>query len=188
MGERLVDGLRAIRAHKLRSILTLSGIVFGVAAVVSMFSLVAGIRELVMADFDRMGMKEAFVVRGSFVAGDSAWQRASKGLTLSDATALLDAENAVLATAGYVREEVGQGTLEPRRFPVYGVGPEYLFQRRMELVEGRAITPLDVASFHRVAVLGERGARELFGAHNPVGREFRLGGDRYRVAGVVRAV
>lgn len=188
MGELLLDGLRAIRAHKLRSLLTLTGVVFGVAAVVSMFSIVAGIKSLVIDDFDRMGMKEAFSLDRADVAGDSAWQRASQGLVLADAPALDALEDVVLATPVFTQEQIGQATLEPRRFPVYGIGPHYLYQRRLSLVAGRGITALDVDRFNRVAVLGERGAKELFGDRHPIGLEFRLGGERYRVVGLVRAI
>ncbi|MGH7544575.1 MAG: ABC transporter permease [Gemmatimonadota bacterium] len=188
MGELLLDGLRAIRAHKLRSVLTLSGIVFGVAAVVSMFSIVAGIKSLVIEDFDKMGMKEAFSFDRSDASGDSAWQRASRGLVLADAPALDALEGVVLATPVFTQEQIGQGPLAPRRFPVYGIGPHYLHQRRLALVAGRGITALDVDQFSRVAVLGERGAKELFGERHPVGLEFRLDGERYRVVGLVRAI
>ena len=136
MGELFLDGLRAIRAHKLRSVLTLSGIVFGVAAVVSMFSIVAGIKSLVIEDFDQMGMKEAFSFDRSDASGDSAWQRASQGLVLADAPALDALEGVVLATPVFTQQQIGQGTLEPRRFPVYGIGPHYLHQRRLSLVVG----------------------------------------------------
>lgn len=188
MAELLLDGLRAIRAHKLRSLLTLTGIVFGVAAVVSMFSLVAGIKHLVMEDFDRMGLKESFSFRQARASGDSAWQRASKGLVLGEAEVLAQASGVVVGTAGYVRDEVGRGLREPRMFPVFGVGPHYLDQWRLQVVAGRGLTELDVRNFQRVAVVGEKAAEELFGRRDPVGLEFRLGGHRYMVVGVVRAV
>jgi putative ABC transport system permease protein len=188
MVEYVVDGLRAILAHKLRSFLTLSGIVFGVAAVVSMFSIVAGIQQLVISDFDAMGMKESFSYGRHTVRTELARERASKGMVYGDAAALGSAPAIAHASAVLRTEEIGQGSEEPHRFPVLGVSPEYFQQQRMVLTEGRNLTDLDVAERHHVAVVGENAAAQLFGRQNAIGRMIRLGGERYTVVGRVRAV
>jgi len=188
MVESLFDGLKSIRTHALRSFLTLTGIVFGVAAVVSMFSIVAGIQELVIGDFELMGLNESFSFRRQDVRSELARDRSSKGLVYDDAGALSATPEVAHSTALVIQEKIGQGVLEPRRFPVFGIDSEYFAQRRMALTAGRRITPLDVANIHRVAVLGESAAEHLFGRQNPIGREFRLGTSRYTVVGVVRSL
>jgi putative ABC transport system permease protein len=182
------DGLRSILAHKLRSLLTLSGIVLGVASVVSMFSIVAGIQELVMSDFALGGRQEVFAFQRYQPRTEYARERVSRGLVFDDAGALGEAAAVALSTAAIFDHKVAQGTEEPQFFPVVGMQPEYFEQQRMVLTGGRSVTALDVAGRHRVAVVGPRSAELLFGRRNPIGREFRMAGERFAVVGTVRAV
>ncbi len=185
--ELLRDGWRGIRAHKLRSLLTLVGIVFGVASLVAMFSIVSGIKTMVLSDYDQFGMKDTFEFSRSSVDSEKAADHVSKGLRSPDADTLIALETVVDGTDGLFGELIGQATLEPRRYPIIGTGPVYIEMRQMSVVAGRSLTDLDVAQRTPVAVLGERAARELFGDIDPVGREFRLAGERFRAVGVVRA-
>ncbi|UCC71221.1 MAG: ABC transporter permease [Gemmatimonadota bacterium] len=185
--ELLLDGCRAILAHKLRSLLTLTGIVFGVASLVAMFSIVTAIKAMVREDYDRWGLKDTFEFDARSVEAETAADRASKGLRSPEADTLIALESVVDGTDGVFGEQIAYARLEPRRYPVVGTGPEYLEIRRLEVVSGRSLTPLDLAERAPVAVLGARAARELFGDADPLGREFRLGGERFRAAGVVRA-
>lgn len=186
--EAIADGLRSIVAHKLRSVLTLSGIVLGVASVVSMFSIVAGIQELVMSDFALGGRQEVFAFNRYDSRSEYARERASKGMVYDDAAALGEADAVAISTAAIFTDRIGQGTEEPNRFPVFGIEPEFFEQWRMVLTAGRSLAALDVKERHRVAVVGMRAAELLFGKRNPIGREFRLGGERFTVVGTVRAV
>ncbi len=186
-GELLLDGWRGIRAHKLRSMLTLTGIVFGVASLVAMFSIISGIKTMVMDDYDQFGIKDTFEFDRSSVDSERAADHASKGLRSRDADTLLALETVVGGTDGLFGEMVGQARLEPRRYPIVGTGPMYLQMRNMRITAGRTLTDLDDAQRAPVAVLGERAARELFGDINPVGREFMLRGERFQAVGVVQA-
>lgn len=185
--ELVRDGWRGIRAHKLRSLLTLTGIVFGVASLVAMFSIVSGIKTMVLSDYDQFGMKDTFEFSRSSVDSEKAADHVSKGLRSPDADTLIALETVVGGTDGLFGELVGQAMLEPRRYPIIATGPVYIEMRQMSVVAGRSLTDLDVAQRTPVAVLGERAARELFGDIDPVGREFRLAGERFRAVGVVRA-
>ncbi len=185
--ELLRDGWRGIRAHKLRSLLTLTGIVFGVASLVAMFSIVSGIKTMVLSDYDQFGMKDTFEFSGSRVDSEKAADHVSKGLRSPDADTLIALAPVVDGTDGLFADMIGQATLEPRRYPIVGTGPMYIEMRQMNVVVGRSLTDLDVDRRTPVAVLGERAARELFGDVDPVGREFRLAGERFRAVGVVRA-
>lgn len=186
--ESMTDGLRSILAHKLRSFLTLSGIVLGVASVVSMFSIVAGIKELVLSDFELSGRQDVFAFYRDDQRRELARDRVSKGIVFDDAPALSDADQVALSTAAIFDHKVAQGTEEPQHFPVVGMQPEYFEQQRMVLTAGRNLAALDIAERHRVAVVGKRSAELLFGRRNPIGREFRMAGARFTVVGTVRAV
>jgi putative ABC transport system permease protein len=187
VGELFLDGCRAILAHKLRSTLTLTGIVFGVASLVAMFSIVSGIKVMVMDDYDSWGLKDTFEFDAQSVDATTAADRASKGLRSPEADTLIALASVVAGTDGVFGEQIGQARLEPRRYPVVGTGPEYLAIRRITAIAGRSLTELDISARTPVAVLGARAARELFGDSDAVGREFRLGGERFRVVGVVQA-
>ncbi|NIR44590.1 MAG: ABC transporter permease, partial [Gemmatimonadetes bacterium] len=110
-----------------------------------------------------------------------------KGLRSPDADSLITLASVVEGSDGIFGEYIGQAQLEPRRYPVVGTGPEYLEIRRMEILSGRSLSTLDIDHRSPVAVLGARAARELFGDAEPLGREFRLGGERFRAVGVVQA-
>ncbi|UCF20116.1 MAG: ABC transporter permease [Gemmatimonadota bacterium] len=185
--ELLLDGWRGIRAHKLRSMLTLTGIVFGVAALVAMFSIISGIKTMVLDDYDKFGMKDTFEFRRRSIDSEKAVDHVSKGLRSTESDTLVALEAVVGGTDGVFGELVGQARLEPRRYPVVGTGSFYLEMRHMQITAGRTLTDLDDAQRAPVAVLGERAARELFGDVNPVGREFVLDEERFRAVGVVEA-
>jgi ABC-type antimicrobial peptide transport system permease subunit len=185
--ELLLDGWRGIRVHKLRSMLTLAGIVFGVASLVAMFSIVSGIKTMVMDDYDKFGMKDTFEFGRRNVDSERAADHVSKGLRSTEADTLVDLETVVAGTDGLFGEMVGQARLEPRRYPIIGTGSLYIEMRNMRLVAGRSLTDLDERNRAAVAVLGTRAARELFGDVSPVDREFMLNGERFQAVGVVEA-
>lgn len=185
--ELLLDGCRSILAHKLRSLLTLSGIVFGVASLVTMFSIVTGIKTMILEDYERWGLKDTFDFEARSVDSRAAADRASKGLRSPDTDTLLTLASVVEGTDLLFGEFIGQASLEPRRYPVVGTGREGLEMRRLAVTAGRSLTHLDLAEQAPVAVLGTRAAEELFGEANPLGREFTLGGERFRTVGVVEA-
>jgi ABC-type antimicrobial peptide transport system permease subunit len=185
--ELLLDGCRSILAHKLRSLLTLTGIVFGVASLVTMFSIVTSIKTMVLDDYERWGLKDTFGFNASSVDSRAAADRASKGLRSPDADTLLTLASVVEGTDMLFGELIGHARLEPRRYPVVATGREGLKMRRMAVVAGRSLTRLDQAEGAPIAVLGTRAAEELFGNANPLGRQFVLGGERFRTVGVVKA-
>jgi len=185
--ELLLDGCRSILAHKLRSLLTLTGIVFGVASLVTMFSIVTSIKTMVLDDYERWGLKDTFDFQARSVDSKAAADRASKGLRSPDTDTLLTLASVVEGTNLLFGEFIGQANLEPRRYPVVGTGREGLEMRRLAVISGRSLTHLDLAERAPVAVLGTRAAEELFAEANPLGREFTLGGERFRTVGVLEA-
>lgn len=186
-GELVLDGTRAIWAHKLRSTLTLTGIVFGAASLVAMFSIVTSIKTMVISDFDQFGTKTTFEFEARRVESPQAAEHASKGLRTPDRDSLMAVELVRRGTAGISEQMIGEAGLEARRYPVYGIDPDYLTMRNMRIVRGRALADLDVSERAPVAVLGTRAARELFGNADPIGREFNLAGQRFRTVGLVEA-
>lgn len=187
--ESVLGGLSSIWTHKLRSGLTLVGIVVGVASVVAMHSFVGGIRDRVMADMDRMGFDNVFFVSNMrpHNPDNLASLKASKGLTLAD-TEVLRREVPEIAYICPTRDSglIARAGSEARHTEVFGVTPDGFPILKLEIGEGRILSWPDVDSHARVCVLGELIKEKLFGDVDPVGRDVLLRDVKFRVVGVLQ--
>ncbi|MBL1264757.1 ABC transporter permease [Methylomicrobium sp. RS1] len=183
----LLFSYRSIASHKLRSSLTALGLVIGIAAVVILTSIGRGIHTFVLAEFTQFGThllsvspgkKSTFGISGATIS-------TVRPLSLDDAAALrkLPPVLAVVPVVqGNVRVEAGS---KQRRTNVLGVGSAVPEVWRLKVATGRFL-PDDEGNPRALAVLGDKLARELFGAAGPLGQRIRIGTDRYRVIGVMR--
>ncbi|MHB8767130.1 MAG: ABC transporter permease, partial [Deferrisomatales bacterium] len=177
----------AVRSQRLRSFLTALGIAVGVAAVVLLTSIGQGVERFVVAEFTQFGTNLVAVNPGrarTFGASVGVFGTV-RPLTLEDAQALERVPHAravVPALQGNAEVEAGA---RGRRVTVYGVGPEFHRVFRFEVASGRFLPPDDPRAPRAYAVLGSRLRQELFGRDNPLGRRIRVGGERYRVIGVM---
>ena len=189
--ELILDALREIRGHKLRSLLTLSGIVFGAASVVSMTSLASAMQTLVYDDLIAMGLSRSFFMDDQGPRSDAKGAAALRhtGLRLTD----LDALRAMPGVAtvhgrNWGQEQVVNAPADRRRVRIDGVDAGYLELRNWRIVAGRGIRPLDVINRSRVAVIGEEMSRNLFGNMNPLGKTITIDGVRFFVIGLVAPI
>lgn len=189
--ELILDALREIRAHKLRSLLTLSGIVFGAASVVSMTSLASAMQTLVYDDLIAMGMSRSFIMDDEGPRSDAKGATAlrHKGMRLADLVALR-ALPGVETVHGRVwgTEQVVNAPADRRRVRIDGIDAGYLELRNWRIVAGRSFRPLDIQNRSRVAVVGEEMSRNLFGNANPVGKIITIEGARFLVIGLVAPI
>jgi putative ABC transport system permease protein len=171
-------GLRSLAVHKLRSTLSILGVVFGVAAVVAMSSVGEGARREALAQIGALGIDSVTVRARPEPAGS--------GLRLRDADGLPAVVPGVIAVAP-VREAALTAAAGGRRVDVVAVGttPGYGNAARLALARGRFVADLDVRERKRVAVLGATVARALFPLDDAVGERIALGGDWYDVIGVL---
>lgn len=190
-GELILDALREVRAHKLRSLLTLSGIVFGAASVVSMTSLASAMQSLVYDDLIAMGLSRSFFMDDRGPRSDARGAAALRhtGLRLTDLEALR-ALPGVASVHGrnWGEEQVVNAPADRRRVRIDGVDAGYLELRNWQIVAGRSIRPLDVENRARVAVVGEEMARNLFGSVAPLGKTITIDGVRFLVVGLVAPI
>jgi len=190
-GELILDALREVRAHKLRSLLTLSGIVFGAASVVSMTSLASAMQSLVYDDLIAMGLSRSFFMddRGPRSDARGATALRHTGLRLTDLEALR-ALPGVASVHGrnWGEEQVVNAPADRRRVRIDGVDAGYLELRNWQIVAGRSIRPLDVENRARVAVVGDEMARNLFGSVAPLGKTITIDGVRFLVIGLVAPI
>jgi len=189
--ELVLDALREIRGHKLRSLLTLSGIVFGAASVVSMTSLASAMQTLVYDDLIAMGLSRSFFMDDQGPRSDAKGAAALRhtGMRLTDLEALR-AMPGVASVHGrnWGTEQVVNAPADRRRVRIDGVDAGYLELRNWRIVAGRSIRPLDVANRSRVAVVGEEMSRNLFGNVNPLGKVITIDGVRFLVIGLVAPI
>jgi putative ABC transport system permease protein len=190
-GELILDALREIRGHKLRSLLTLSGIVFGAASVVSMTSLASAMQTLVYDDLIAMGLSRSFFMddRGPRSDAKSAAALRHTGLRLTDLEALRGLRGvASVHGRNWGEEKVVNAPADRRRVRIDGVDAGYLELRNWRIVAGRSFRPLDVENRSRVAVVGEEMSRNLFGNASPVGKTITIDGVRFLVIGLVAPI
>lgn len=186
--ELVVDALREIRVHPLRSLLTLSGIVFGAASLVAMISLAGALKEMAYVDLKNIGLPRSFTAedRGPPPDAKRATELRHEGLRIADLEALraLPGVESVLGSAGFTRMLV-MGPGGRTNVDVQGVDAGYTEIRNLTLVSGRTLRPLDILNHSRVAVVGAELVSELFGSASAIGQTITMDGIKFRVVGVV---
>ena len=190
-GELILDALREIRGHKLRSLLTLSGIVFGAASVVSMTSLASAMKTLVYDDLISMGLSRSYsaIDRGPRSDARGAQALRHDGLRIADMEALRRMPGvASVHGRNFGQESIVNGPADRRSVRVDGVDAGYLEMRNYKMVDGRSIRPLDIENRSRVAVVGSEIVHDLFGNAPALGRTITIDGVRFLVIGVVAPI
>jgi putative ABC transport system permease protein len=180
---------QSVLAHRMRSILTSLGIGIGVTAVVLLTSIGEGINRYIVEQFTQFGTNTIAVQPGKAnTLGISAGVFNSvRPLSLQDAEALLRAPyvlHSVPAVSGSASVEA-RG-LE-RTVNVFAVGPEFDQAFRFNVSRGTFLPHDDLERPRAVAVLGSTVYEELYGSENPLDDRIRVGGDRYRVIGIMES-
>jgi putative ABC transport system permease protein len=167
-------GFDNLRAHKLRSLLTMLGMIFGVAAVVAMLSIGAGAQQEVMAFIEQLGVRN-LIVEAREANDYQTMQKVRKlsaGLNFQDYRVIR--ANLEGITAATARKRVVPTKLLPRPQSdapvVYGVSPEYVQFATLQVVSGRLCDDGETEAAAPVAVLGDAAAASLLGADDPIGR------------------
>jgi putative ABC transport system permease protein len=174
--DRLALGLDSLRAHRLRSSLSVLGVVFGVAAVVAMASIGEGARRETLAQIEALGL-DTFALRP---------KPGTPSLPAALGASLTSVVPGVVAVAPIAELKLSAEAGE-RRFDATALGttPAYAAATRLALERGRFLADLDGPARARVAVLGAVAARRLFPLTEPLGQRFRMGPEWYTVVGVL---
>jgi len=175
-------GARSLRLHKLRSSLSILGVVFGVAAVVAMSSVGEGARRETLQQIAALGIDTVTVKPAPSGPGEPV-----ASLPLATAASLGQVVPGVSAVAPLrVAELAADAGGRSAAVIALGTTPAYAEAARLELGAGRFLADLDVSDRKRVAVLGASVVKALFPLESPLGESVRLGGDWYRVIGILR--
>ncbi|HSV85637.1 MAG TPA: ABC transporter permease [Levilinea sp.] len=185
--QTMIEALESLSANKMRSGLTVLGIVIGVAAVIAMMAIGAGVQNEITGQIEGIGTNMIFISPGN----QQQDERNLKPLTLGDADALADPLSA--PSVGAVAPTLG-GSLEistggeSTRVSVTGVTPAYAQVANESITEGEFISDDHQLGRSAVAVLGPDTAQTLFGRTVGVtGETIRIAGTPFRVVGVLEA-
>jgi len=179
--------LRALRVNKLRSVLTMLGIIIGVGAVIAMVGVGSGAQARVAEQIQSLGSNLIIVLSGSTTAGGIRMGQGSQlTITEEDAAAIAREIPLVQASAPSMRgnAQVVYGNLNWAT-GIQGVTPDYAEVREWNVVTGRFISGEDVDGATKVALLGQTTAQNLFGDSDPLGQVIRIKKVPFTVVGLL---
>lgn len=181
--------LRALIAHRMRSFLTLLGIGVGIAAVILLTSIGEGLHQFVLKEFTQFGTNLIQVTPGrqGTRGGPPGLPSTTRDITLDDANALLRAPFVTGVTPNVSGNSEVRANGRVRRTFIMGVGADMQNVFSMRVKSGQFLPPDDAANARAFIVLGSTLKHELFGNENPLGQRVQIGGERYRVIGVMES-
>ena len=182
----LGEAWRAMGANKMRTILTMLGMVIGVGAVVLMMAIGQGAQYAIGQTISAMGSNLFVLLSGSSQTGGVRTGSGSAlTLTVADADAI--AELPGVQASAPIHPGSAQVVYGPNNWntAIIGSTPAYLDARAWPVVSGAAFTASDVRSATRVALIGQTTAQNLFGDEDPVGRTLRIRQSPFTVLGVL---
>jgi putative ABC transport system permease protein len=183
--------LGGVRANKLRSFLTLLGIIIGVASVIAVVSFVEGLNRFVTQKLLNAGANVFVVDKYGFITSQEAFDAASKNpdVTLDDGDALREGmhhASMVVAETGSVAPVRYHGKVM-NAITINGRGAGYDLVDDLAIDHGRHLSELDDGERRAVAVIGPEVSEELFGTLDPVGKTIRIGQYEFEIIGVTVA-
>jgi len=185
--ENFITAWHGLNANKVRSGLTMLGVIIGVASVIALLSIGQGVQASITGSLTGAGSNLLFVAPGAYqFGGVQSPSGSAASLTYADAEAVADPRNvpdaALVAPEFTMSTQVVFGSANVNA-KVIGITPTYLDVYDLEIVSGRFITAGDVSGRDAVAVLGSDTALDLFGGFDPIGQKIKvtipgLGGGR----------
>jgi putative ABC transport system permease protein len=179
----------SLSSHRLRSFLTMLGIAVGIAAVILLTSIGEGVHKFVLAEFTQFGTNLIAINPGRTTTHGTSMGvfGTERPLTIEDAEALKRLPY-VMAVVPVVQ---GNAEVEAanrrRRTTIYGAGSQWPEAFQMNVKSGRFLPNDNPTAPRAFAVLGSKTREELFGNRNPLGQRIGIGGNRYRIIGVMES-
>ncbi|MDP8244885.1 MAG: ABC transporter permease [Candidatus Hinthialibacter antarcticus] len=185
-------GVKNLMNHKLRSLLTMLGIVFGVCSVISMLAVGEGANQDVMQQIQKLGSNNIIINTIKPIESETSKEVLARmnvyGLKYADHTRIKDSfvhiTQAVPVKIVRNEAQLGSRTLDIR---VLGVTPDWFDLVKRNLIAGRTLTGSDLETHSKIVVLTEYGARRLLAAEESIGAHLRIGGVVFEVAGIVQS-
>jgi putative ABC transport system permease protein len=186
-------GIKTLTLHKLRSLLTMLGVVFGVASVVAMLAVGEGASRQALDEIRKLGSTN--IIMTSIKPVEDQSERTSSPFALNAYGLLYEDQRRAEASFKTIRRTVPvkivrkEGRLHDRKLDmrIVGTTPAWFDLVRREVLAGRTINPRDSERHASVVVLTEYGARRLLATEQSIGGTLRIGGEYYEVIGIVRS-
>ncbi len=186
--DSLVLAVRSLFVNKLRSALTMLGMIIGVGAVIVLMSVGAGLQNYITSTFEEMGSNLLFVSPANPDAPGIAAMApgmATASLTMDDAEAMRDIRSVIAVNPtneNFVKLIAGN---ESASVVIEGTTPEFQQLYDFEIASGRYISEIDIARRDVVVVLGSKTAEDLFGSDDAIGQRVKIMDKRFTVIGVL---
>ncbi len=184
--ESLLTALTNLRAHKLRTTLTMLGMIFGVGAVIAMLSIGAGAEKQALESIGSLGVRNVLIRTIELDADDRAEiRKKSLGVSLRDGEAIAEAVDGVEAVYPRIEVKVHRISSVGRKTEGKVQGVAWASASALPVAEGRTIDALDESSHAQVCLIGPRIRNELFGYGGAVGRTLKVNDVWFEVVGIL---
>jgi putative ABC transport system permease protein len=189
IGEILAASWRSLTSNKSRSLLTMLGVIIGVAAVIVMIAISAGTEATISEAINGLGSNLLFISQNFQRAGPEQPENQRGGLVYSDVAAIRDQ---VKGVAGVSVEQQASVSVKYQDvslsdITVVGTTPDYTTVRGVQIASGHFITQTELDRTQKVVVLGASVAEELFNGTDPIGQEIMVNNTQMTVIGVLQA-
>ncbi|MGB7624278.1 MAG: ABC transporter permease [Terriglobia bacterium] len=177
----------ALRRHKLRSVLTMLGIIIGVGAVIAVFAIGSGAKKMIDDQIAQAGTNLIFISPGTQTAGGIHWGMGSITTMVDDDAKAIERECTAVSEVTPGMRTQAQVVAGGQNWSTGITGHNQLFPtiRNWPIESGSFYSEQDVASVARVAVLGKTVAENLFGGQDPIGQMIRIKGQPFKVVGTL---
>jgi len=183
-----VSGYKGLFANKLRSFLTVLGIIIGVGAVIGVMGVGEGAKRNITTQIEKLGSNVISVYYRRPDSKDQAlaWRGRSEGLTYDDAIAMKKELDFVIDVDPEVRSDI-TAKYQDRDWDTQVIGalPSYQFVNNHQVKDGRFFTEDELKSWAKVCVIGKTVKDELFDNDNPIGKEIKIKNMRFTVIGIM---
>ena len=189
LGENLRIAIAALRAHKLRTVLTVIGNVVAVMSVIAVVSIIDGVNKYVSEKILEQGLRVIYIDKFGLITDEDAWRDAAKrhDLTLFEAGALRDRMRLAdqVVAQDEANKSVRSGRTELRNVRILGTTEGYTAVGKYETDEGRPLEEDDIGRRRPVCVIGSEVADGLFPRLDPIGRTIHVSGYELLVVGTL---
>jgi putative ABC transport system permease protein len=179
----------ALRSNKLRSLLTMLGIIIGVAAVIIMVAIGTGTRLRIAEQIERLGANLLMIIPGTVTTSGARMGAGTRPTLTQDDLEAIEREIDGVAHAGAIWWTGGQAIYGASNWStrIHGVTPGFLAARDWGVIAGRQLDEDDVERVAKVAFVGRTVVEKLFGEEDPLGKSIRLRNVPFTVAGVLES-
>ncbi len=186
--DSFIMAIKSLAANKMRSSLTMLGVVIGVGAVITLMAVGSGVQEMVTSSFEDLGTNVVYVQPSNPEAPGLAAMApgyAEANLTLDDANAIADLPTVTgIAPTNENFVEITAGD-EKYTAVIHGSTPDYSDVYKFPVESGQFLSDVNVGRRDMVVVIGSKVAEELFGDDDPIGKQVRIKDKRFTVIGVL---